>query len=190
MLLHFEDEQDYAARLATAAGLVPSRIERHRFPDGELKLRLPTPLPSRVALLRSLHDPNEKLVELLLAARTARELGATELTLVAPYLAYMRQDAAFAPGEAVSQRIIGGWLAQLFDHGRDDRSAPAPHPHAARGNTGRRRDCLVSGAADRRRVARILHADTRARLGVRAMGARRGGRGGPPGSDMPQTSAR
>jgi ribose-phosphate pyrophosphokinase len=116
MLLHFEDEQDYAARLAAAAGLVLSRIERHRFPDGELKLRLPTPLPSRVALLRSLHHPNEKLVELLLAARAARELGATELTLVAPYLAYMRQDTAFAPGEAVSQRIIGGWLAQLFDH--------------------------------------------------------------------------
>lgn len=115
MLLHFDDERDYAARLATAACLPLAPIERHRFPDGELKLRLPTPAAPRAVLLRSLHRPNEKLVELLLAARAARELGARHLTLVAPYLAYMRQDAAFAPGEAVSQRIIGRWLADLFD---------------------------------------------------------------------------
>jgi ribose-phosphate pyrophosphokinase len=115
MLLHFDDERDYAARLATAAGLSLAPIERHRFPDGELKLRLPTPLPAHVVLLRSLHRPNEKLVELLLVARAARELGALHLTLVAPYLAYMRQDMAFSPGEAVSQRIVGCWLAELFD---------------------------------------------------------------------------
>jgi ribose-phosphate pyrophosphokinase len=115
MLLHFDDERDYAARLATAAGLSLAPIDRHRFPDGELKLRLPTPVAPRAVLLRSLHHPNEKLVELLLSARAARELGARHLTLVAPYLAYMRQDMAFAPGEAVSQHIIGSWLAELFD---------------------------------------------------------------------------
>jgi ribose-phosphate pyrophosphokinase len=54
-------------------------------------------------------------VELLLAARTACTLGATQLTLIAPYLAYMRQDMAFMPGEAVSQRIVGSFLADLFD---------------------------------------------------------------------------
>jgi ribose-phosphate pyrophosphokinase len=115
MLLHFDDQQAYAARLATAAGLAAGPIERHRFPDGELKLRLPAVLPRRTVLLRSLNDPNEKLVELLLAAQAARALGAAHLTLVAPYLAYMRQDMAFAPGEAVSQRIVGRWLADLFD---------------------------------------------------------------------------
>jgi ribose-phosphate pyrophosphokinase len=66
-------------------------------------------------VLRSLHHPNEKLVELLLAARTARTLGARELVLVAPYLGYMRQDSAFHPGEAVSQHIVGRFLAELFD---------------------------------------------------------------------------
>ena len=115
MLLHFDDERDYAARLGLTSGLPLALIERHRFPDGELKLRLPAGLPARVILLRSLHRPNEKLVELLLAARCARDLGARHLTLVAPYLGYMRQDAAFRPGEAVSQRIVGDWLAELFD---------------------------------------------------------------------------
>ncbi|MCJ7799603.1 MAG: ribose-phosphate diphosphokinase, partial [Polaromonas sp.] len=114
-LLYFDDEADAALRLADAAGLVPTAIDRHRFPDGELKLRLPPALPERVVLLRTLAQPNEKLVELLLAARTARTLGTRHLTLVAPYLAYMRQDTAFLPGEAVSQRIVGRFLASLFD---------------------------------------------------------------------------
>jgi len=115
LLLHFDDEADSAARIAGAAGIDTAGIERHRFPDGELKLRLPATLAPHVVLLRSLAQPNEKLVELLLAARTARTLGATQLTLVAPYLAYMRQDMAFTPGEAVSQRIVGRFLADLFD---------------------------------------------------------------------------
>jgi ribose-phosphate pyrophosphokinase len=114
-LLYFDDEADAALRLADAAGLTALAIARHRFPDGEIKLRLPAALPERVVLLRSLAQPNEKLVELLLAARSARELGALHLTLVAPYLAYMRQDIAFLPGEAVSQRIVGHFLASLFD---------------------------------------------------------------------------
>lgn len=115
MLLCFDDEQAIAQRAADASGLALAVIERHRFPDGELRLRLPDPLPHRVVLWRGLHQPNEKLVELLLAARTARQLGAQHLTLVTPYLAYMRQDIAFHPGEAVSQRIVGAFLAELFD---------------------------------------------------------------------------
>ncbi len=115
VLLCFEDASDRAAAIADAAGLELRTIARHRFPDGEIRLRLPATLPERVVVLRTLDHPNQKLVELLLAAGSARELGARHLTLVAPYLAYMRQDVAFAPGEAVSQRIVGRFLAGLFD---------------------------------------------------------------------------
>jgi ribose-phosphate pyrophosphokinase len=114
-LLYLDDERGFARRLATAARIDALPIRRHRFPDGELKLTLPPRLPPAVAILRSLHDPNEKLIELWLAARSARTLGAVNVTLVAPYLAYMRQDRAFTPGEAVSQRHIGTLLAAAFD---------------------------------------------------------------------------
>jgi ribose-phosphate pyrophosphokinase len=113
--LYFEDEQDSAARIGNASQFDIARIERHRFPDGEIKLRLPDTLPEQVVILRTLNEPNEKLIELLLVAQTARDLGARHLTLVAPYLAYMRQDIAFHPGEAISQRIVGRFLAGLFD---------------------------------------------------------------------------
>ena len=114
-LLCFDDELDVARRAAEAASLRLAVVERHRFPDGEWRLRLPPALPARVVVWRSLHQPNEKLVELLLLADTARQLGARHLSLVAPYLAYMRQDIAFHPGEAVSQRIVGRFLAGLFN---------------------------------------------------------------------------
>lgn len=115
VVLFFADEQESAARIAQAAGHPLICIDRHRFPDGEIKLRLPPSLPDHVVILRTLNDPNEKLIELLLAAQTARDLGARHLTLVAPYLGYMRQDVAFEPGEAISQRIVGRFLASLFD---------------------------------------------------------------------------
>lgn len=118
-LLHFQDEMAPAQRLAEAAGLAAHAVDRHRFPDEELKLRLPFAergaFPETLVLYRSLDRPNDKLVELLLLARHARQRGVTRLVLVAPYLAYMRQDIAFHPGEIVSQTIVGDFLAELFD---------------------------------------------------------------------------
>ena len=115
LVLCFPEYQAQAKRLAQAAGWDSETVELHRFPDGETLLRLPPRLPDEVVLCRSLDHPNDKLVELMLAAATARELGASRLTLIAPYLCYMRQDTAFQPGQAVSQRIVGGYLGRLFD---------------------------------------------------------------------------
>ncbi len=124
-LLYFDDEAGPAARLADAAGFSAAAVARHRFPDGELRLRLPERLPPDVVIFRSLYRPNEKLIELLLTARTAHQLGARRLSLVSPYLAYMRQDIAFNPGEAISQRVVGAFLADLFD----DLVTIDPHLH-------------------------------------------------------------
>jgi ribose-phosphate pyrophosphokinase len=115
VLLAFEDEAALATRLANALGWTLALVDVHRFPDGETRLRLPHQLPARVVLLRGLQQPNDKLTQLLLAAAGARELGAQQLALVSPYLAYMRQDMAFHPGEVVSQRHLGRLLAASFD---------------------------------------------------------------------------
>ncbi|WP_303901480.1 ribose-phosphate diphosphokinase [Thiohalomonas denitrificans] len=115
MILGFSDYEAQGRRLAEQLERTFQPIDIHRFPDGESKVTVPAELPERVILCRSLDRPNDKLIELMLAARTARANGAGHLTLVAPYLCYMRQDIAFSPGEAVSQRIVGQFLAELFD---------------------------------------------------------------------------
>jgi ribose-phosphate pyrophosphokinase len=109
------DQAGLAGRFAEAIGARCTPLELRRFPDGESLLRLPVPLPPRVFFYNTLANPNERLIELLLAARTARRHGVEHLSLIAPYLCYMRQDLEFVPGEAVSQRIIGEFLAGLFD---------------------------------------------------------------------------
>ncbi len=115
LLLYFEEEAVQALELASLSNATAQMVYRHLFPDGELKLRLPAELPESVAIFHTLNNPNQKLIELLFSARAARIAGVKHLTLIAPYLAYMRQDMAFSPGEIVSQHIIGDLLACLFD---------------------------------------------------------------------------
>lgn len=125
MILAFSDYQPQAQRLALELQVPIKDVLLHQFPDGESLLRLPSELPEHVIICRSLNQPNDKLIELLLCAKTARRLGAKRLTLVAPYLCYMRQDIENHPGEAVSQPIIGQMLAELFD----DVITVDPHLH-------------------------------------------------------------
>jgi len=113
-LFHFPETAPQATQLAGELGLAHHEIAVHRFPDGESLVRV-EPSPPTALLYRSLDNPNTKLVELLLAASALRQNGALRVILIAPYLAYMRQDAAFHTGEAVSQRVIGRLLADRFD---------------------------------------------------------------------------
>jgi ribose-phosphate pyrophosphokinase len=110
----FPDSLVFARKLANALGAPLSRVALHYFPDAETRVRV-EPGAEDALLVRSLHDPNSKLFELLLAAAALRDAGAPSVTLVAPYLPYMRQDRAFARGEAVSQRVIGRLLGGAFE---------------------------------------------------------------------------
>lgn len=125
LLLAFPDYLPQAQRLAAALAIPAETVLLHRFPDGESLVRLPVNLPDHIVICRSLDRPNDKLIELMLCAENARELGVKRITLIAPYLCYMRQDIANTPGEAVSQRIVGKWLAQLVD----DVITVDPHLH-------------------------------------------------------------
>jgi ribose-phosphate pyrophosphokinase len=125
MALTFPDYLPQAQRLATRLEVELKEISIHHFPDQESLVRLPAKISEHILLIRSLNHPNEKLVELLFAAKTARRLGAKRITLIAPYLCYMRQDIENHPGEAISQQIIGEWFADLFD----DLITVDPHLH-------------------------------------------------------------
>jgi ribose-phosphate pyrophosphokinase len=92
------------------------RLSRRNFPDGETYLRFLTPVRGRtVMLLCTLDHPDPKLSPLLFAAEAAREQGASAVGLIAPYLAYMRQDKAFNDGEAVTSETFAAVLSHYFD---------------------------------------------------------------------------
>jgi ribose-phosphate pyrophosphokinase len=113
-VLGFEDSAAPAAALARSLGAAYETIEVHYFPDSECRVRIHGRARTPV-VYRPLHVPNSKLIEILLAASALRDAGAADICLVAPYLPYMRQDIAFRPGEAISQKVVGGLLANAFD---------------------------------------------------------------------------
>jgi ribose-phosphate pyrophosphokinase len=105
MILALPGAENLAQTLASLLHCPASMLEVHRFPDGEGLVRLRTGVEGqRVLLAAHLDHPDEKTLELLFAADAARDLGATEIGLVAPYLPYMRQDERFRPGEAITSR--------------------------------------------------------------------------------------
>ncbi|MBL1321776.1 MAG: ribose-phosphate diphosphokinase [Methylophaga sp.] len=116
LLLGFPEYHSQARRLANASALPYAEVKIHRFPDGESKITLPAQLPKHIIICRSLNAPNEKLLELFMVAANVRDQGAKTISLISPYLCYMRQDKAFHTGEVISQHVIGNMLASYFDN--------------------------------------------------------------------------
>ena len=105
-----------ADELATYLGLERGAATVRRFPDGESHVRIETSVEGRHAfIVCTLDRPDDKLIPLLLLACAVREAGALSVGLVAPYLAYMRQDRRFQPGETISARHVAAWISRHVD---------------------------------------------------------------------------
>lgn len=116
ILLALPGAESLAERIAAELHCAANTIEAHRFPDGETVVRLRSDVAGqRVVLAAQLDHPDEKTLPLLFAADAARELGAAEVGLVAPYLPYMRQDDRFRPGEAITSRTFARLLSSSVD---------------------------------------------------------------------------
>ena len=101
-----------AGKMATDLG----SLETRSFPDGETYLRFQVdPKDRHIILVCTLDRPDPKFIPLMFAADAARELGANKVSLVAPYLCYMRQDKRFQPGEAVTSVSFARMLSASFD---------------------------------------------------------------------------
>lgn len=115
VILAFPEYQTQAQHLAEALSLPFHSIDIHHFPDAESRVTIPD-VPCKHAIIYcGLEHPNNKLIELLLTVKTLRKNNCNRISLIAPYMCYMRQDIAFHKGEAISQEIIGKYLAKLFD---------------------------------------------------------------------------
>ncbi|CAD5291369.1 Phosphoribosylpyrophosphate synthetase [Bosea sp. 62] len=116
IIIPLPGNEAFARDLASAGAGEVGAIETRNFPDGETYVRLASDVAGRAVLLVStLARPDEGFLRLIFLADAARSLGAAEVTLVAPYLAYMRQDRRFQPGEAVTSRSFARLISSSFD---------------------------------------------------------------------------
>ncbi|MBW9140441.1 MAG: ribose-phosphate pyrophosphokinase [Candidatus Aramenus sp.] len=102
------------------------KAESKVFPDGESYIRYPRPLGNEeVVIVQSTYYPQDKhLIELFLMAETAKDMGASKVTAVVPYMAYLRQDRRFKDGEALSVKTVLGILSHV---GCDSLVVVEPH---------------------------------------------------------------
>ncbi|WP_293678848.1 ribose-phosphate pyrophosphokinase [uncultured Phenylobacterium sp.] len=116
LILALPGNEVFAAKLALESGAELGGLETRQFPDGEHYVRLLSdPAGRRVDIVCSLVRVDSVILTLLFVAAAVREQGATQVTLVAPYLGYMRQDTQFRDGEAVTSQTFARLLSAAFD---------------------------------------------------------------------------
>jgi len=109
------NSKSLAKIIARKAGLKYSDLVMKHFPDGELYIKYAIDIKNEdVFLVQTLYPSTEAILEILIAGYTAKDLGAKKVNLIAPYMAYMRQDKRFFKGEAISSLIIGK-MFNIFD---------------------------------------------------------------------------
>src|SRR3989338_7148171 len=120
----------FAKALSRRAKMKTVSYHIERFPDNELHMRFMESVRGKVLfLVQSLSpNPNDGLLELVFAGRTAKELGAKKVVGIVPYLAYMRQDKRFKGGECVSAKE----MAWLLNNSLDALITIDPHLHRIR----------------------------------------------------------
>lgn len=91
-------------------------ITLRQFPDDETYIKINSDVKNKkIIFVANMVRPNPKIMPLLFLAKTARDLGAVEIGLIAPYLVYMRQDKQFHPGEGVTSTYFSEMISHYFD---------------------------------------------------------------------------
>jgi ribose-phosphate pyrophosphokinase len=116
VVLAVPGDEVHARELATRLCVALVVPEVRQFPDGEQYVRIEADVAGHeVILVGSLHGHGDTFLRIAFLADTARDLGASRVGLVAPYLAYLRQDDRFRPGEGVTARYFGRLMSQVVD---------------------------------------------------------------------------
>jgi len=122
----YPGNESLGRRIAETLGADVASLTMRQFPDEESYVQLSAACAGRdVIVVATLDRPNPKVLPLLFLVDLAHELRASRVILVAPYLAYMRQDTRFKSGEAVTSRSF----AKLLSGGIDALVTVDPHLH-------------------------------------------------------------
>ncbi len=115
IIFHSRKSEPLAREVAAGSKADLGKAERKVFPDGEIYVRLLTPVKGEESALIHTTRTNDDLVELVLTLSALRDNGAKTVRCVVPHMMYQRQDSAFEEGEAVSARTVLGMLDKYAD---------------------------------------------------------------------------
>lgn len=102
-------------KVAERLGLSVAPVENFVFPDGERRIQVQVNvLDEDAVIVQSTNPPvDSHYLELFLLVDSLKRSGARNVTVVMPYMGYMRQDHIFRSGEAVSLSVMINILESL-----------------------------------------------------------------------------
>lgn len=108
---------EFTEAVAGSIGIEPGLILRKQHPNGELYARFGESVRGKGVFIVQPHirasgmSPNDAIMEQCLMADAARSSSASEITAVAPYLGYGRQDRKSKGREPIGARVVLDQLA-------------------------------------------------------------------------------
>lgn len=116
IVFFFPDSQSIRDVIINKIGAEDGRLIYRQFPDSESYVRITKEVEDRECIIVcTLNDPGNKILPLVFTCKLLRQMRARSICLVAPYLSYMRQDAEFNSGEAVTSRYFAELLSAVCD---------------------------------------------------------------------------
>lgn len=124
------NSEKIAKNIAKGIGATYSKTQVSSFPDGDLYIKFGTEVKGKKVIIVESFQPNsyKAMMDIIFAAQGAKQQGAKKVVICAPYLAFMRQDKMFNPGECVSAPI----MAKLLNENVDKLLTVDPHLHRIR----------------------------------------------------------
>lgn len=107
------NSEGLSLKISTLLNIPLARINRRRFADGELYVRVEEQLDE--ALIIGSTYPDTGIMEILLANDASKNAGAKRQILVVPYFGYARQDAMFQQYEAISAKVLADLFKERFE---------------------------------------------------------------------------
>ena len=111
------NSQKLARKIAKSIRAKYIETDVEEFPDGEIYLRFKSDvIGEKLVIIESFQpNPNESLLRIIFASRSAKMQGAKKVILVAPYLGFMRQDKEFDSGDAINALIMSDLMNLYLD---------------------------------------------------------------------------
>ncbi len=100
------NSEQLCRRIAEGTGSQIGEVEKRRFPDGELYIRVKTPLEKEDVAIVSDTRSDGGIIHTMLLVDAASGMKPRRLTLIIPYFSYGRQHMRYKPGEPISSKVL------------------------------------------------------------------------------------
>lgn len=116
IIFSFKENESLSKLIVQETKFEMGKVTIRHFPDQESFVQIHNDVKDRdVIVICGLDEPDTKIMPLLFLLDVVRELGASGVGIVAPYLGYMRQDIRFNKGEAISSRTFAKIVSEYSD---------------------------------------------------------------------------